>query len=77
VHGPKYKELIKLTTLKANNYLLDAAYFSKLPGDSDVRHSRNANMKDQLFFDVIKNKEIKTFCLRLDHVEPKSKVVSI
>jgi hypothetical protein len=77
VHGPKYKDLIKLSSLKANNYLLDAAYFSKLPADSEVRHTRNANMKDQLFFDVIKNNEVKTYCLRLDHIEPKSKVISI
>ena len=34
-------------------------------------------MKDQLFFDVIKNNEIKTYCLRLDHPEPKNKVISV
>ena len=46
VHGPKYKDLVKLSTLKANNYLLDVAYYSKLPSDSLVRHTRNSNMKD-------------------------------
>ena len=34
VHGPKYKDLVKLSTLKTNNYLLDVAYYSKLPSDS-------------------------------------------
>ena len=46
VHGPKYKDLVKLSTLKTNNYLLDVAYYSKLPSDSLVRHTRNSNMKD-------------------------------
>ena len=57
--------------------MLDAAYFSKLPADSQVRHTRNSNMKDQIYFDVIKNIEVKTFCLRLDHADPKQKVVCI
>ena len=41
VHGPKYKDLIKVSSLKANNYVLDVAYFAKLPGDAVCRHSRN------------------------------------
>jgi len=61
--------------LKANNYILDVAYFAKLPGDAKCRHSRNSNVKDQLFYDVLKNNEVKTYCLRLDHADSKSKVM--
>ena len=75
VHGPQFRELLKVQKLKANNYILDVAYFSKLPGDSKCRHSRNSNIKDQLFYDVIKNNEVKTYCLRLDHHERNSRVM--
>ena len=64
-----------MTNLKANNYILDVAYFAKLPGDAKCRHTRNSNVKDQLFYDVLKNNEVKTYCLRLDHAEPKNKVM--
>ena len=46
VNGPKYKEMQRIVFLKTCNWALDAAYYSKLPLDSEVRHSRNANMKD-------------------------------
>jgi hypothetical protein len=63
--------------LKNSNYVLDVPYFAKLPGDAVVKHSRNANIKDQVFYDVIKNNEKKTYCLRLDHHDPKQRVVLV
>ena len=66
---------MKVQNLKANNYILDVAYFAKLPGDAMCRHTRNSNIKDQLFYDVLKNNEVKTYCLRLDHLEPRNKVM--
>jgi hypothetical protein len=46
VHGPKFKESLKMSNLKISNYILDAPYFSKLSNDSEYRHSRNSNIKD-------------------------------
>jgi hypothetical protein len=77
VNGPKYRDLLKLTSLKLSNFVLDAAYYVKLPVDAICRHSRNSNIKDQLFYDVIKNNEVKTYCIRLDHQEDKHKVMPI
>lgn len=77
VNGPKYKDLMKVSSLKSQNYILEVPYFAKLPNDAVVSHSRNSNIKDQLFYDIVKNHEKKTYCLRLDHQDPKSKVVSI
>jgi hypothetical protein len=74
VHGPKFKDMLKVSNLKHCNYILDIPYFSKIPADADVRHSRNSNVKDQLFYDIIRGKEVKTVCLRIDHPDEKSKV---
>lgn len=68
---------MKITSLKLANYVLNAAYYVKLPVDTVCRHSRNSNIKDYLFYDVIKNNEIKTYCVRLDHPEDKSKVNAV
>jgi len=65
VNGPKYKDMLKISALKISNYVLNAAYYVKLPLDASCRHTRNSNIKDQLFYDVMKNKEIKTYCIRL------------
>jgi hypothetical protein len=60
--------------LKTCNYILDVPYFAKQSTDCEIRHSRNANIKDQLFYDIVKNDEVQTICLRLDHADNKSKV---
>ena len=62
---------MRVTNLKCQNYILEVPYFAKLPNDAVVSHSRNSNIKDQLFYDVVKNQEKKTYCLRLDHQETK------
>lgn len=64
IHGPKFKELLKISNLKLSNYIVDAPYTAKLQNDSVYMHSRNSNIKDQIFYDAIKNNEVKTYCLR-------------
>lgn len=68
---------MKLSSLKLSNFVLDAAYYVKLPVDAICRHSRNSNIKDQMFYDVIKNNEVKTYCIRLDHQDEKCKVMPV
>lgn len=51
VHGPKFREALNDTVLKTKNYLIDVPFFRKLPSDATYRHSRNHNIKDQLFYD--------------------------
>ena len=48
-------------------------YFTKKPNDWVIRHSRNSNIKDQLFYDLIRGSEIEQVCLRLDHEQEKKK----
>ena len=76
VHGPKFKDMLDQKSLKQSNYILDVPYFAKLPSDATVQHTRNSLIKDQMFYDIVRNGEIKTYCLRLDHADPKCKVMS-
>lgn len=75
VHGPKWKEALNDANLKQKNYLIDVPYHKQLPSDATYRHSRNHNIKDQLFYDQIKGTDVKTFCLRLDSTEPGERIV--
>ena len=51
VHGPKYKDLINIETIKRKANILEPALIKKMPDDATVRHTRNQNIKDQLFYD--------------------------
>lgn len=46
--------------------MLSNPYYIHLPFDVYVKFSRNQNIKDQIFYDVIKNGEVKTMCIRVD-----------
>ena len=47
--------------------MLDVPYFQKFPKEIFVQASRNANIKDDLFFDIIKmHGEFKNICIEFD-----------
>lgn len=41
-------------------------YYQKFPNDAIVAHGRNAIIKDQLFYNVLCDHVVKTYCVRLD-----------
>lgn len=49
-------------------------YYRKQPADAEIRLSRNNQIKDQLFYDVIRQHEFKTMCCRVDQLEERQKV---
>lgn len=63
--------MLNVEKLKKKNYIMDVPFFSKLPSQAKIRHTRNSNIKDQLFFDQHKGNEMKTFCVRMDHLDSK------
>lgn len=66
IHGTKFRNLLRLDELKKSNYTIDIPYFTKLNSDGYYRMSRNMNVKDQIFYDQIKNGVLKTYCVRPD-----------
>jgi hypothetical protein len=78
VHGEKqqFKEMLNIESLKKKNYIMDIPLFKKLPSDAYVRHTRNTNIKDDLMFDMLKGKEMKTFCIRMYIPDPKQRVIA-
>lgn len=46
--------------------MLSNPYYIHLPFDVQVNFSRNSNIKEQIFYDVIKNGEVKTMCIKVD-----------
>ena len=47
--------------------MLDVPYFQKFPKEILLQASRNANIKDDLFFDIIKmHGEFKNICIEFD-----------
>lgn len=51
VHGTKYRELINIEAIERKSNILEPALTKKIPDDAIVRHTRNQNIKDQLFYD--------------------------
>lgn len=49
-------------------------YFIKIPNDCKITHGRNAFLKTELFYDLSRSGETKTFCLRIDHAEAAKRV---
>lgn len=46
----------------------------KLFGDSNYRHTRNSNIKDQIYIDEFKGANVRTICYRLDHKNVKKRI---
>ena len=69
--------MLKVTSLKAANYILEVPYYIKKPNDWHIKHSRNSIIKDQLFYDLIKGNELEQVCLRVDHEKVKYKACKI
>ena len=60
VHGPRYQHKQDLS--KEEEVILEVPYYSKLPVDVNVRHSRNALIKDFITYEmVMKNGDIKIY----------------
>lgn len=76
VHGTRFREKLDLLELEKKNFIMDPPLYKKLPNDCEVRHTRNQNIKDQLYFDNIKGNIVKTYCVRMENKDPKSRVIS-
>lgn len=76
VHGSKFKHMINIEVLEKRKYLLEVPLVKLLPSEAVVRHSRNQNIKDQLFYDQIKGQQIKTYCVRMDNKDKRKRVFS-
>ena len=57
--------------LKKTHYAIDIPIFKKLNDEAWHRSSRNSNIKDQIYYDQIKNGVLKTFCVRPDLPDKK------
>lgn len=64
VTGPKFMP----------NESMAAPYFVKLPSDAKVCFSKNQLIKDQIFYDLIQNHEVRSYCLRADMMDPHSRL---
>lgn len=64
INGPRFNHMIQN---KSSESILDVPYYRQLSSDAKVQLTRNNQIKDQLFYDVLKNNEFKTMCCRVDH----------
>lgn len=76
VNGPKYKKNLRVQELELKKYIIDIPYYKEMSPDAYICHTRNHNIKDQLFFNWKKGYDIKTYCLRMDQVNKKDQVVT-
>ena len=52
VHGSRFRKELEMEELRKKNFVLNPLLYKPLPRDATiVRHTRNQNIKDQLFFD--------------------------
>lgn len=53
---------------------MEIPYLVKIPNNCTVTHGRNAFLKNELFYDINRNGETRTMCLRIDHVQEERRV---
>ena len=66
VHGPMFKKYLNPVVPGETLKSLTNVFYNKLPYDVGIMLTRNQQIKDQVFYDLIKNNEIKTMCIRID-----------
>jgi len=75
VNGPAFKA--KNTDDHNHNHnqeAQDVPYFAKLPNGAMISHTRNAIIKNELFYTVEELGVTKTVCLRIDKSESNQRV---
>ena len=66
VNGPYFKAKASDDDEEAENTDHSVPFYQKFPNDAIVAHGRNAIIKDQLFYNVLCDHVVKTYCVRLD-----------
>lgn len=68
--------MIDAEKIRKRGYFIDVPLCKKLASDAYFRHTRNHNIKDQLYIDEFKGNNLRTICLRMDHRDTKMRIYS-
>jgi len=52
--------------IKSCDYMLDTPYYTKLPNDCKIQHTRNSYTKSEIFYELLRGQDVKTYIVRSD-----------
>lgn len=53
-----------IKVIQSQDYMLDTPYYVKLPDDAKISHSRNSYVKDELYYELLRGQDVKTYIVR-------------